>query len=185
MQRLNITVPDRCAGRRRPRSNRQTAFADAGCCRRGHAWPASITTCARADTLRFWTEWLERGAQFTRAGEGGERSFPRQPVACPAAAPPPRWSGRSAIDLPYSNFAYDQTGTPWPVNQAVYVDYMLFGLRGYSDVATEELRTQYRNNQETNGHVGGYANWLVYTPGMLYATGAELLPLRRPRRVRA
>ena len=31
-----------------------------------------------------------------------------------------------AIDLPYSNFAYDQTGTPWPVNQAVYVDYMLY-----------------------------------------------------------
>lgn len=30
------------------------------------------------------------------------------------------------VDLPYSNFAYDQTGTPWPINQAVYVDYMLF-----------------------------------------------------------
>ena len=38
-----------------------------------------------------------------------------------------------AIDLPYSNFAYGQTGTPWPVNQAVYVDYMLYGLRGYDD----------------------------------------------------
>ena len=36
-----------------------------------------------------------------------------------------------AIDLPYSNFAYSQTGTPWPVNQAVYVDYMLHDLRGY------------------------------------------------------
>ena len=43
------------------------------------------------------------------------------------------------MDLPYSNFAYDQFGTPWPVNQAVYVDYMLYGLRGYPAVASEEL----------------------------------------------
>ena len=45
-----------------------------------------------------------------------------------------------AIDLPYSNFAYSQTGTPWPVNQAVYVDYMLYDLRGYHAIAAEELR---------------------------------------------
>ena len=74
-----------------------------------------------------------------------------------------------AIDLPYSNFAYSQTGTPWPVNQAVYVDYMLYDLRGYNGISTEELEAQYRNNQESTGHVNGYANWLVYTPGMLYA----------------
>ena len=43
------------------------------------------------------------------------------------------------IDLPYSNFAYDQRGTPWPVNQSVYVDYMLHDLRGYHAIAAEEL----------------------------------------------
>jgi hypothetical protein len=82
-----------------------------------------------------------------------------------------------AIDLPYSNFAYSQTGTPWPVNQAVYVDYMLYDLRGYHSISSEELAVIYRNNQEQNGHVSGLANWVVYTPGMLYAV--EELPLQR------
>jgi hypothetical protein len=79
------------------------------------------------------------------------------------------------IDLPYSNFAYDQVGIPWPVNQAVYVDYMLYDLRGHHEVANEELAAMYRLNQEPNGHVGGFANWGVYTPGMLYAVGQHFL----------
>jgi hypothetical protein len=79
------------------------------------------------------------------------------------------------MDLPYSNFAYSQTGTPWPVNQAVYVDYMLYDLRGYHDISTEELAAQYRNNQEFSGHVNGYANWVVYTPGMLYSVAQSYL----------
>ena len=79
------------------------------------------------------------------------------------------------IDLPYSNFAYDQTGTPWPVNQAVYVDYMLYDLRGYHAISAEELAAMYRNNQEPNGHVGGFANWGVYTPGMLYSVAQHYL----------
>ena len=86
---------------------------------------------------------------------------------------PRRHSGneeRARIDLPYSNFAYDQHGTPWPINQAVYVDYMIYGLRGYNDIATEELLTMYRNNQQANGRVAGYANWGVYTPSMIYVT---------------
>jgi len=73
------------------------------------------------------------------------------------------------IDLPYSNFAYTQTGTPWPINQAVYVDYMLYDLRGYPDLSAEELALIYRNNQEPNGRLQGNANWVVNTPGMLYA----------------
>ncbi len=79
------------------------------------------------------------------------------------------------IDLPYSNFAYGQQGTPWPVNQAVYVDYMLYDLRGYHNISAEELLVMYRNNQEANGHVGGYANWGVYTPGMIYAVAQNYL----------
>jgi hypothetical protein len=33
----------------------------------------------------------------------------------------------------------------------------------------------FRNNQEQNGHVSGYANWVVYTPGMLYAVAKNYL----------
>ena len=124
---------------------------------------------ARTETLKFWAGWVGKGAQFEvpekvvndlfRASLWHALRLPRRHGA----------SGDVRIDLPYSNFAYGQTGTPWPVNQAVYVDYMLFGLRGYGDVAAEELYAQYSNNQELNGHVNGFANWTVYTPGMLYA----------------
>ena len=89
-----------------------------------------------------------------------------------------RHGGQAAdttIDLPYSNFAYDQKGTPWPVNQAVYVDYMLYDLRGYHDISAEELAAIFRNNQEPSGHVGGYANWGVYTPSMIYAVAQHYL----------
>ena len=77
------------------------------------------------------------------------------------------------IDLPYSNFAYQQTGTPWPVIQADYVDYMIYGLRGYHSIASEELRAMYRNNEEVDGHVNGAANWGSYTPGMLYGVAQD------------
>lgn len=130
---------------------------------------------ARAETLKFWTDWVEKGAQFNvpekvvndlfRASLWHALRLPRRHNA----------PGGANIDLPYSNFAYSQTGTPWPVNQAVYVDYMLYGLRGYGDVAGEELRAQYNNNQELNGHVSGYANWGVYTPAMLYTTAQNFL----------
>jgi hypothetical protein len=45
---------------------------------------------------------------------------------------------------------------------------MIYGLRGYDDIATEESLTMYRNNQQANGCVAGYANWGVYTPSMIY-----------------
>ena len=59
----------------------------------------------------------------------------------------------AAIDLPYSNFAYSQTGTPWPVNEAVYVDYTLYDLRGHHAISAEEPLAQFRNNQEASGLV--------------------------------
>ena len=127
---------------------------------------------ARADTVRFWTGWVEKGAQFTVPEKVVNDLFR---ASLWHALRLPRRHDDLHIDLPYSNFAYSQTGTPWPVNQAVYVDYMIFGLRGYGAAATEELRAQYRGNQEANGHVSGYANWLVYTPGMLYATAQNYL----------
>jgi hypothetical protein len=131
---------------------------------------------ARAATLKFWGGWVERGAQF-RVPEKAVNDLFRASL-WHALRLPRRHGGPQddvKIDLPYSNFAYSQTGTPWPVNQAVYVDYMLYALRGYFPAAAEELRVQYRNNQEPNGHVKGFANWGVYTPGMLYAVAQNYL----------
>jgi hypothetical protein len=125
---------------------------------------------ARRATLDFWSTWVSRGAQFEVAEESVNDLF--RATLWHALRLPRRHGGQSAdvpIDLPYSNFAYSQTGTPWPVNQSVDVDYMLYGLRGYPEVANEELLVQFRNNQEFNGHMNGYANWVSNTPGMLYA----------------
>ena len=131
---------------------------------------------ARTATLNFWSGYMERGAQFRVPEKAVNDLFTatlwhalRLPRRHGGAGPDVR------IDLPYSNFAYGQTGTPWPVNQAVYVDYMLYDLRGYHGISTEELAAQYRHNQEYSGHVNGYANWLVYTPGMLYAVAQNYL----------
>ena len=126
-------------------------------------------TGSRQDTLKFWSDYVARGAQF-RVPEKVVNDLFRANL-WHALRLSRRHGGREEsvkIDLPYSNFAYDQHGTPWPVNQAVYVDYMIYGLRGYDDVATEELLTIYRNNQQADGRVAGYANWGVYTPSMIY-----------------
>jgi hypothetical protein len=131
---------------------------------------------ARDATVRFWSDYVARGAQFTVPEQTVNDLF--RASLWHALRLPRRHGGTEAgvqIDLPYSNFAYSQTGTPWPVNQAVYVDYMVYALRGYHDIAAEELAAQYRNNQEANGHVSGYANWLVYTPAMLYAVAQNYL----------
>ena len=134
---------------------------------------------ARRATLEFWTNWVSRGAQFRVPEQAVNDLF--RATLWHALRLPRRHRGAQdgvQIDLPYSNFAYSQTGTPWPVNQAVYVDYMLYGLRGYHDVAVEELLAEYRNNQEYSGHVNGYANWVSNTPGMLYAVAQDFLLYR-------
>jgi hypothetical protein len=131
---------------------------------------------ARSQTLAFWSDYLVHGAQF-RVPEPAVNELFRANL-WHALRLPRRHGGAGEdvkIDLPYSNFAYGQQGTPWPVNQAVYVDYMLYDLRGYHDISTEELLAMYRNNQEASGHVGGYANWGVYTPGMIYVVAQNYL----------
>ncbi|MCC6233628.1 MAG: hypothetical protein IT580_13345, partial [Verrucomicrobiales bacterium] len=130
----------------------------------------------RTATAKFWNDQLAQGAHFEvpeqavntlfRANLWHARRLPRR-----HGGPGPEVK----IDLPYSNFAYDQFGTPWPVNQSVYVDYMLYDLRGHHDLSEEEHAAIYRNNQETNGHVGGFANWGVYSPGMLYSVAQHAL----------
>lgn len=127
---------------------------------------------ARAGTLKFWSSYLAQGAKFSVPEETVNDLFRANLWH---ALRLPRRHNSQDIDLPYSNFAYDQTGTPWPINQAVYVDYMLYGLRGYNDIATEEIQAIFKNNQEFNGKVDGFANWLAYTPGALYAVGENYL----------
>ncbi len=131
---------------------------------------------SRAATLKFWNEYLARGALFDVPDEAVNILF--RANLWHALRLPRRHGGARPdvkIDLPYSNFAYGQAGTPWPVNQSVYVDYMLYDLRGYHAISAEEHAVMYRNNQEPNGHVGGFANWGVYTPGMLYSVAQHYL----------
>ena len=127
---------------------------------------------ARDRTIKFWSDYLARGAQFEVPEEAVNELF-RANLWHALTLPRRHPDGR--IDLPYSNFAYSQTGTPWPVNQAVYVDYMIYSLRGYNNIAAEEIQAIYRNNQGPDGHLGGNADWLVYTPGMLYAVAEDYL----------
>lgn len=127
---------------------------------------------ARRRMLEFWSSYLAQGAQFEVPEQAVNDLFRANLWH---ALTLPRRHSDGHLDLPYSNFAYSQTGTPWPVNQSVYVDYMLYGLRGYNKIATEELEAIYRNNQKPNGEVSGNADWLAYTPGMLYAVAQNYL----------
>jgi hypothetical protein len=131
---------------------------------------------ARTETLEFWADYVARGAQFEVPEKVVNDLFR---ASLWHALRLPRRHGDQGhgvkIDLPYSNFAYSQQGTPWPINQAVYVDYMIHDLRGYHDVSREELLTMFRNNQQPNGRVAGYANWGVYTPAMLYVVAKHYL----------
>jgi len=131
---------------------------------------------ARSETLQFWSDYVARGARFRVPEEAVNELF--RANLWHALRLPRRHGGQELnvrIDLPYSNFAYSQNGTPWPVNEAVYVDYMLYDLRGYHDISLEEMLTIYRNNQDASGHVGGYANWGVYTPSMIYVVSKSFL----------
>jgi hypothetical protein len=127
-------------------------------------------------TRNFWTSYLDRGTKVTVPEAHVNELF--RANLWHALRLPRRHGGEGpgvSIDLPYSNFAYSQTGTPWPVNQSVYVDYMLYDLRGYHAISLEELLAQFRNNQESDGHLTGIGNWVAYTPGMLYAAGQYYL----------
>ncbi|HWA93852.1 MAG TPA: hypothetical protein VG844_04560 [Terracidiphilus sp.] len=137
--------------------------------------PALLATSyddARTRVLNFWSSYISRGAQFDVPEKAVNDLFR---ASLWHALMLPRFYPDGHMDLPYSDFAYGQTGTPWPINQAVYVDYMLYGLRGYNDVALREIEAIYKNNQEPNGHVDGFAHWLAYTPGMLYAVAQNYL----------
>lgn len=131
---------------------------------------------ARAEVVRYWEEWLARGARF-EVPEKTVNDLFRANLWHALLLPRHRTDERGVarIDLPYSNFAYGQFNSDWPINQAVYVDYMIHGLRGYFGVAEEEYAAMFHSQQKPDGRVGGYAEWGVYSPGMLYAIAQHFL----------
>jgi hypothetical protein len=127
---------------------------------------------SRAAAVKHWEDWLAKGAVF-EVPERAVNDLFRANLWHALMLPRFRQSDR--IDLPYSNFAYGQLNAEWPINQAVYVDYMLYGLRGYFAVAEAELAAIYRSQQKPDGRISGYADWGVYSPAMLYAVGQNFL----------
>jgi hypothetical protein len=131
---------------------------------------------ARAATVKYWEDWLSQGARF-EVSEKAVNDLFRANLWHALMLPRFRTDERDVdrIDLPYSNFAYGQLNADWPINQAVYVDYMLYGLRGHFAVAEAEFAAMYRSQQKPDGRVGGYAEWGVYSPGMLYSIAQNFL----------
>jgi hypothetical protein len=127
---------------------------------------------ARAATVQYWEDWLAQGAQFEVPEPAVNELFRANLWH---ALMLPRFRDHDHVDLPYSNFAYGQFNADWPINQAVYVDYMLYGLRGHFAVAEKEFAAMFRSQQKPDGRIGGYAEWGVYSPGMLYAIGQNFL----------
>jgi len=131
---------------------------------------------AKKGVIGYWEEWINRGAQF---------SVPEEPINNLIRANLwhalilPRHTLNQAnefhMDIPYANTAYGQKNADWPINQAVYVDYMIYGLRGYEQTATDEISSMFRSQQQANGRMGGFANWGVYSPGHLYAIAQNFL----------
>jgi hypothetical protein len=131
---------------------------------------------AKAATTAYWEDWLAEGALF-EAPEQEVNDLFRANLWHALMLPRHRTDeqGMARIDLPYSNFAYGQLNADWPINQAVYVNYMIHGLRGHFAVAEEEFAAMFQTQQRKNGRVGGYAEWGVYSPGMLYSIAQNYL----------
>lgn len=131
---------------------------------------------AKNRVLKYWNDWLYQGAQFQVPEESVNKLFranlwhalilPRHSTGS---------DGEIHMDLPYSNIAYSQKNSDWPINQGVYVDYMIYGLRGYDEVAHNEIMSMFRTQQQPDGRIGGFADWGVYSPGHLYTIAQNYL----------
>ncbi len=131
---------------------------------------------AREGVINYWNSWISQGAQFIvpeeevsqliRASLWHSLVLPRHTMGADSTP---------HMDIPYANTAYGQQNADWPINQAVYVDYMIYGLRGYEKVAEDELLSMFKTQQLPDGRIGGYANWGVYSPGHLYAIAQNFL----------
>ncbi|HRP58515.1 hypothetical protein, partial [Agriterribacter sp.] len=131
---------------------------------------------AKKSITDYWENWLAKGAYFNvpeqevndlyRANLWHSLILPRHTLDI---------DGKDHMDLPYANTAYGQRNADWPINQAVYVDYMIYGLRGYDKVAQDEYAAMFKSQQQKDGRIGGFANWGVYSPGQLYAIAQNYL----------
>ncbi|QHT66929.1 hypothetical protein GXP67_09815 [Rhodocytophaga rosea] len=131
---------------------------------------------AQKATIHYWENWLSQGALFQVPEEAVNNLF-RANLWHALILPRHRTDekGDTRIDLPYANTAYGQLNADWPINQGVYVDYMIYGLRGHWQVAEEEFAAMFHSQQQNDGRIGGYANWGVYSPGHLYAIAQNYL----------
>ncbi|MBX3258018.1 MAG: hypothetical protein KF862_28055 [Chitinophagaceae bacterium] len=130
----------------------------------------------RKKTVDYWEGWLAKGASFHvpeqavnelyRANLWHALILPRHTLDI---------DGKDHMDLPYANTAYGQRNADWPINQSVYVDYMIYGLRGYDKTAQDEYAAMFKSQQQKDGRIGGFANWGVYSPGQLYAIAQNFL----------
>ena len=126
--------------------------------------------------IRYWENWLAAGAQFNVPEESVNQLYranlwhslvlPRHTI---------NDNAKVHMDLPYANTAYGQKNADWPINQAVYVDYMIYGLRGYFMVAEEEIKAMFQSQQQADGRIAGFANWGVYSPAHLYTIAQNYL----------
>lgn len=141
---------------------------------------------AKGSTMSYWESWLDKGAYF-EVPEKKVNDLFRANLWHALVLPRHRIDKKGSlhIDLPYANTAYGQLNADWPVNQAVYVDYMLYGLRGYYDVAQDEFRAMFQNQQQADGRIGGFANWGVYSPSFLYSIAENYLLSRNSVRFKA
>lgn len=131
---------------------------------------------AKKNIKDYWEEWIGKGAHFEvpetavnqlfRANIWHSLILPRHTLDI---------DGKDHMDLPYANTAYGQRNADWPINQAVYVDYMIYGLRGYEKVAQDEYTAMFKSQQQPDGRIGGFANWGVYSPGQLYSIAQNFL----------
>jgi hypothetical protein len=131
---------------------------------------------ARTAAVKYWEGWLAQGALF-EVPERAVNDLFRANLWHALILPRHRTgdNGEPRIDLPYANTAYGQLNADWPINQGVYVDYMLYGLRGYYAVAEEEFFSMFQTQQKPDGRIGGFAEWGVYSPGHLYAIAENYL----------
>ncbi|MCB0666633.1 MAG: hypothetical protein KDC80_12445, partial [Saprospiraceae bacterium] len=131
---------------------------------------------AKNKVINYWNDWINKGAHFEVPEESVNKLF-RANLWHALVLPRHSTGGDGEIhmDLPYSNIAYGQKNSDWPINQGVYVDYMIYGLRGYDEVAHSEIMAMFRTQQQPDGRIGGFADWGVYSPGHLYTIAQNYL----------
>ena len=131
---------------------------------------------ARESVISYWQNWINQGAYF-EVPEPEVNALFKASLWHALILPRHKTdeNGILRMDLPYANTAYGQENAGWPVNQAVYVDYMIYGLRGYEKVAGNELASIFHSQQQADGRIAGFANWGVYSPAQLYTIAQNYL----------